>query len=415
MIKINRYKLSNGLTLLHNYNAATRMVALNLLFDVGSKHDPVDHTGMAHLMEHLYFSGTSNVPNFENEIEKAGGVCNANTSPDRTCFYIVVPAQNIETAFWLEADRLSNFALSDEAVKVQKDVVIEEFKQRCLNAPYGDKSHLILPLAYTQHPYRYPSIGEKVENIANISRTDVEAFFYANYSTANAFLCVTGNVKFERVIELAQKWFGDIERRHIAARNIIVEPQQTEPRHISVSRNVPQPLITKVYHMCGRCHSDYPATDLLTDVLATGKSARFYRNIISVDPAFSHLDSAVMGLNEPGLLIISALLTSNADVEKANETIDKEIRNLLTDGISSHELERCINKFISRSLLDNISYVEKAAKLCDYELLGDANLINSEQQTYRSVTPSDIMKVAHNVLRPENCSTMIYMPPNHKN
>ena len=410
MIKYNKYVLSNGLRLLHHYNAATQMVALNLRYDVGSRDENPERTGLAHLFEHLMFGGSVNAPDFDAALQAAGGSSNAWTSSDCTNFYEVLPAHNIETALWLESDRLMNLNLDDRAVEIQKSVVIEEFKQRCLNRPYGDVSHLMNSLAYKVHPYRWPVIGVAPSHISEASIKEIQDFYYSHYSVDRMVMCISGNVTFDDAVQLVEKWFGDIKPRATALRHLPIEPAQTQPRVLKAHRDVPENMIMRIYHMCGVNDKDFVASDLLSDVLANGTSARFHRNVMMKCDLFSDLDAVIVGSNDPGLLYITARLSEGADAQQAIDVVDAELGKLHAEGVTEREVQRYANKHVSRELYENISYDAVAEKLCRYEMLGDASRINTENDEYLAATADDINRVAHDVFRKDNCSTLYYGP-----
>ncbi|MGN0213662.1 MAG: M16 family metallopeptidase [Muribaculaceae bacterium] len=410
MIEFNKYVLSNGLRLLHHYNATTQMVALNLRYDVGARDENPSRTGLAHLFEHLMFGGSANAPDFDGALQAAGGSSNAWTSNDCTNFYEILPANNIETAFWLESDRYLNLCLDEQSVATQKSVVIEEFKQRYLNRPYGDVSHLMRGLAYERHPYRWPVIGVTPEHIAEASMQEITDFYNSHYSIDRMVMCVSGNVEFERAIELAEKWFGDLSPRSTRKRALPVEPVQCKPKVLKVHRDVPENMIMRIYHMCGVKDPDFVASDLVSDVLAYGTSARFHRNVIMKTDLFTDLDAVILGCDDPGLLYITARLDDGVNPQQAIDVIDKEIDSLLRDGVEERELRRYANNHVARELYENIGYDVVAEKLCKYELLGDASRINTENDEYLSVTVEQFNEVAKKIFRKENCSTLYYGP-----
>ena len=410
MISFNKYVLSNGLKLLHHYNATTQMVALNLRYDVGARDENPERTGLAHLFEHLMFGGSANAPDFDGALQAAGGSSNAWTGNDCTNFYEVLPAHNIETAFWLESDRYLNLCLNEQSVATQKSVVIEEFKQRYLNRPYGDVSHLMRSLAYKSHPYRWPVIGVKPEHIAEASMQEIEDFYNTHYSIDRMVLCVSGNVTFQRAVELTEKWFGDLAPRASRKRDLPVEPAQTQPRVLKVHSDVPENMIVRIYHMCGANDPDFVASDLVSDVLANGPSARFHRNVLMTTDLFTELDAVILGCDDPGLLYVTARLANGVDAQKALDVIDGEIDKLLREGVSERELKRYANQHVARELNENILYDAVAEKLCKYEMLGDASRINTENDEYQTVTVDHFNRVARELFRAENCSTLYYGP-----
>ncbi|PKP38211.1 MAG: peptidase M16, partial [Bacteroidetes bacterium HGW-Bacteroidetes-15] len=301
MIHFEKFTLENGLRVIVHKDATTPMVAVNLLYNVGSKHEDPNRTGFAHLFEHFMFGGSANIPLYDDPVERASGENNAFTSNDITNYYLTLPKANMETAFWLESDRMLSLAFSQKSLDVQKNVVVEEFNQRYLNQPYGDVWLLLRPLAYKVHPYQWPTIGKEPKHITEASLDDVKEFFYNHYAPNNAILCVAGDVETKEVEKLAQKWFGPIPQRAIKSTEIPKEPEQTEPRKLEVSRDVPYNSIYIAYHMCDKLHPDYPATDLISDILSNGKSARLFQNLVKKQNLFSNIDAFVSGDNDEGL------------------------------------------------------------------------------------------------------------------
>lgn len=408
MIEFTRHKLDNGLTVLHHFDGATRMVAVNILYKVGSSDEQVPLTGLAHLLEHLMFTGSDHVLSFDQALQAAGGESNAWTGVDATNYYDVLPAQNLDTALWLESDRLLSLTLSDESITTQKSVVIEEFKQRSINAPYGDMSHLVNGLAYTCHPYAWPPIGRCIEDIERATADDVRSFHRSHYVPNNAILCISGNVTQDRAIDMVKHWFSDIPAHTIAASTHPCEPAQHEPRWLEVERNVPQTVICRAYHMPGRRTGDYPACDVLSDVLSNGKSARFYQNVVLTTGLFTELDASVSGTLDNGLFFVKAKLSPEAAIDDAQEAIDKELQRLLTNDLKDYEVEKFVNKHIATERFESVGYLQQAMRLCLYEQLGDAGLVNTEEHAYRNLTTNDILAAAHRILQPSNCSTIIY-------
>ena len=408
MIRINRYCLSNGLRLIHHQDKETQMVALNLLYDVGSKDENPDCTGFAHLFEHLMFGGSVNIPDFDTPLQKAGGENNAWTSNDITNYYSVVPRQNVETAFWLESDRMFGLDFSEKSLSAQKQVVIEEFKQRNLNQPYGDIPLLIRPLAYKVHPYRWPTIGKRVEHIEQVKLEDVKSFFYKHYAPNNAILAVTGNISFEEAVELTEKWFGTIERRDIEPRNLPAEPVQKSARFQEVSRSVPLDSITKVYHMCRRMDKEYHCFDLLSDILSNGRSSRLFQRLVMDRKLFADIDASITGDIDAGLFMIKGKVNKGISLEEADRAIVEELRRLGENEVSAYELQKVVNKFESNDLFSNINYLNKATNLAYYELLDKAENIDSEIEKYKGITSRMLKEVAERAFVEENSSTLYY-------
>lgn len=408
MIRINKYCLPNGLRLIHHQDKETQMVALNLLYDVGSKDENPNRTGFAHLFEHLMFGGSVNIPDFDTPLQKAGGENNAWTSNDITNYYSVVPRQNVETAFWLESDRMLGLDFSEKSLSVQKQVVIEEFKQRNLNQPYGDIPLLIRPLAYKVHPYRWPTIGKRVEHIEQVKLEDVKSFFYKHYAPNNAILAVTGNISFEKTVDLTEKWFGPIERRDIELRNLPIEPVQESARFQEVSRPVPLDSITKVYHMCRRMDKKYHCFDLLSDILSNGRSSRLFQRLVMDRKLFADIDASITGDIDAGLFMIKGKVNKGVSLEDADRAIVEELRRLGENEVSSYELQKVVNKFESNDLFSNINYLNKATNLAYYELLDKAENIDSEIEKYKGVTSRMLKEVAERAFVEENSSTLYY-------
>lgn len=408
MIEVKTYTLANGLRLLHHKDATTRMVALNLLYKVGARNENPEKTGYAHLFEHLMFSGSKNAESFDESLQVAGGESNAWTSNDITNYYDILPAHNVETAFWLESDRLLHLSLTEKKLEVQKSVVVEEFKQRCLNRPYGDINHIIRNAAYKVHPYKWPVIGLDTEVIASATMDDAWDFFNNHYSPDNLIMCVSGNIEFEYAIELTEKWFGGIPSRNIVKQEIPVEPIQLQPQSLRVERDVPQNMILKAYHMCGRTHADYQVSDIISDVLANGNSARFFRNVLMKTAVFSLLDASIGGSYDPGLFYVRGYLKDGVSYEEGNAVILRELESFLNEGTSEYEIAKYVNKLDSREQFENISYLEKATKLCSYEFWTKADDINKESAKYRAITCDDIVRVSKDILREDNCTTLFY-------
>ena len=325
-----------------------------------------------------------------------------------TNYYTVAPTHNIETAFWLESDRMLSLAFSPESLAVQKQVVIEEFKQRNLNQPYGDSYLLLRPMAYRVHPYRWPVIGREVSHIAEATLDEVKQFFFAHYAPNNAILCISGSLPFERAVELCEKWFAPIPSRQIAPRHLPQEPVQTQPRRQTVERDVPLDAIFKAYHMVARRHPDYQACDALSDVLSSGRSSRLYRRLVMDEKLFTELDASVTGDIEPGLFLVKGKLSPGVSLEQGEAAIDAELRRICDTPVDQRELDKVVNRFESNDLFSNLHYLNKATNLAYYELLGGAENIDCEVDRYKRLTPHDLQRVARDLFVPENSSTLWY-------
>lgn len=407
---VSRFTLPNGLRVVHQQDSATAMVALNVLYDTGSRDESPNQTGMAHLVEHLMFSGSANVGDYDGELQRAGGMSNAWTSNDFTNFYAVLPAINAETAFRLESDRMLAPAISDENVRVQRSVVIEEFKQQCLNRPYGNLDHYLREAAYKVHPYRWPVIGLTPRHIEEAKTEDVMRYVEAHYTPHNAVLAVTGNISVEETERLARKWMADIPPRSTTPRRLPREPRVEAPRRVEAEGNVPQTAIVMAWHMDAYGLKGYDAADTVTDVLSNGRSARFYRNLMLGTELFSSVDAAITGSEEPGLLMVKALLRDEGREaeERAMRAIDNEIERLRDGGITGHELERAVNKFESNMLFSNLHFAQKAQTLALDTLHGED--YGSRVEAYRRLTVDDVNETARRVLDPGRKITLIYRP-----
>ncbi len=364
MIEVNRHKLDNGLTLLHHFDDTTQMVAVNVLYNVGSRDEDPEKTGFAHLFEHLMFGGSVNIPDFDEPLQEAGGENNAWTSEDITNYYEVVPKANIETALWLESDRMLSLDFSQKSLDIQKSVVCEEFKQRLLNQPYGDIALLIRPLAYNKHPYSWPTIGKNLKHIEDATLDDVKEFFFKHYAPNNAILAVAGNISFEECKQLVDKWFGPIPYREVKKRELPQESVQNEARFLEVHRNVPMDAITKAYHMCARTDEDYHCCDILSDILSNGRSARLTQRLIMEKRLFSEVNAYISGSIDPGLFYVTGKPAPGVSLEEADEALKQELKELCNELVSEYELKKLVNKFESTDVFSNIYYLNKATNLC---------------------------------------------------
>ena len=408
MIQVNRYTLANGLRIVHNEDDSTQMVALNLLYDVGARDDDPSHTGFAHLFEHLMFGGSLHIPDYDTPVQNAGGENNAWTNNDITNYYITLPHQNVETGFWLESDRMFSLDFSPKSLEVQRQVVIEEFKQRNLNQPYGDASHLLRELAYESHPYRWPTIGKEIAHIAQATLEEVKDFFYRFYAPNNAILAVTGHISFEETIRLAEKWFGPIPARNISPRQLPAEKPQTAVRRKTVERKVPVDAIYMAFHMSNRMHPDYYVYDMITDILSNGRSSRFIQSLVQEQKLFTSIDAYISGSLDEGLLHVTGKPVEGVSLEQAEEAIWKELEKMKTVPVSEQELEKVKNRYESEQIFNNINYLNVATNLAFFELTGKAEDINEEVGKYRAVTAEQIQATSARCFVPENCSILYY-------
>ena len=410
MIKFEKYTLENGLRVLVHIDPSTPMVAVNMLYDVGSRDESPDKTGFAHLFEHLMFGGSRNITDFDVPIQMAGGESNAFTNADITNFYQILPAPNLETAFWLESDRMNQLDFNQNKLDIQKKVVVEEFKETSLNQPYGDVWHQLASMAYVDHPYRWPTIGLVPEHIENANLDDVQAFFHKHYGPNNAILVVAGNTTPDSALQLAKKWFGDIEKRNGSTRDLVKEKHLSEKKSKVLDREVPANSLYMAWHMPERGHPDFYACDLLSDIMSIGRSSRFYQKLIKAKQIFSEVDAYITGTLDPGLFIIEGKPYPGVSFETAIDAIWEEINDLKQNNVSDQELKKIKNKNESSLEYSEISILNKAINLAYYELMGDANLINKQIDFYNNVSVEDLRRAANTYLI-ENYCELIYRKP----
>lgn len=412
MIKFERFVLGNGLTVLVHPDPSTPMAVVNVLYDVGARDEVASKTGFAHLFEHLMFGGSVNIPDYDEPLQVAGGENNAYTTNDLTNYYCQLPADNLETAFWLESDRMLSLAFSKKSLDVQRKVVCEEFKEHYINKPYGDVWHTMRELAFKEHPYRWMTIGKELSHIENATLEDVKAFFFKHYTPINAILVVAGNVSVEHVKTLAEKWFGDIPSGVKYNRNLPVEPKQVEARRLTVHRNVPMDAIYKTWHMCARRDDDYYATDLLTDILGGGASSRLYQSLVKEQQLFANINCYHFGSLDKGLFTIEGQLIKGVDIQKAEDAIELELDKMRKSFLDDRELQKVKNKTESVMAFEDMSVMNRAGSLAFYELLGDGELMNTEFQKYQQVKAEDLHRIANEVLTTENSNTLWYLSDN---
>lgn len=409
MVLFDRFTLDNGLKVLVHEDPTTPMAVVNILFDVGARDEDPDKTGFAHLFEHLMFGGSVNIPTYDEPLQRVGGENNAFTSNDITNYYITLPAVNLETAFWLESDRMLSLAFSEKSLEVQRNVVCEEFKQRYLNQPYGDVWLKLRPMAYKKHPYQWATIGKVLEHIENATIEDVKDFFKKHYNPSNAILVVGGSVKTEQVKILAEKWFGDIPGLGKPSRNLEPEPEQTEERKLTVHADVPLNAIYKAFHMPSRTDENYFAVDLISDILSRGNSSRLFRKLLKEQKLFSEINAYLTGSLDAGLFVIEGKPLPGVSMEIAEASICHELELLKTVPVPVDELTKVKNKIESTMVFSEMSLLDKAMNLAFFELLGDADRLNSETQKYLDVTAEQLQQQAQAIFRKENSSTLYYL------
>ncbi|HEX4876812.1 MAG TPA: pitrilysin family protein [Chitinophagaceae bacterium] len=412
MIQFERFTLSNGLRVIVHQDLSTPMAVMNIMYDVGARDEDPERTGFAHLFEHLMFGGSVNIPNYDEPLQMAGGENNAYTTNDLTNYYIQLPAENLETAFWLESDRMLSLAFSEKSLDVQRKVVCEEFKEHYLTKPYGDVWHKMRELAYQKHPYRWMTIGKELSHIENAKLEDVKSFFFKHYRPVNAVLVVAGNVTTAKVKELAEKWFGDIPSGEKYVRNLPAEPEQTEERFLEIKANVPLDALYKCWHMGSRMDGSYYAVDLVTDILSGGGSSRLYQSLVKEQQLFSNIECHHFGSTDAGLVVLEGKLVKGVKMEEAEKAVAKELEKMKNEKVSEAELQKVKNKTESMIAFEDMSVMSRANSLAYYETLGDASWMNFELQKYAKVTIEDILEQSRKIFRPENCSTIHYLSQN---
>ncbi len=409
MIPFERFRLDNGLRFLIHKDASTPMVAFNVLYDVGARDEHKEQTGFAHLFEHLMFGGSVNIPNYDEPLQMAGGENNAYTTNDITNYYIQLPKENIETAFWLESDRMLSLAFNENSLEVQRKVVCEEFKEHYINKPYGDVWKHLRELAYQQHPYNWMTIGKELKHIEDARLEDVKNFFFKHYNPQNAIVCIAGDVDTENIKALAQKWFGNIPTGEKYLRNIPQEPVQDTPRQLTIKADVPLDALYKAWHIDGRLTQQYYAADLITEILGGGNASRLYTKMVKELQYFSNISCYHTGSIDPGLLVIEGKLIEGIDIEIANAAIETEIELLVNKGVDNSELEKVKNKIESLIVFEDMNLLSKANNLAFYELLGDAAMMNTELERYLNISTQDIQENASHIFSNANSNTMYYL------
>jgi len=409
MVDFNRFTLANGLRVLVHEDDTTPMAVLNILYDVGARDEEADKTGFAHLFEHLMFGGSVNIPSYDEPLQRVGGENNAFTSNDITNYYITLPSVNLETAFWLESDRMLSLAFSEKSLETQRNVVCEEFKQRYLNQPYGDVWLKLRPLAYTTHPYQWATIGQDLKQIEDARMEDVKAFFKKHYNPQNASMVVGGNVKTADVKALAEKWFEPIPAGEKYHRDLPKEPLQTEARQLTVHAEVPLDALYLAFKMPARTHADYQVFDLLSDILSQGQSSRLYSRLLKDQQLFSDIHAYITSSLDEGLFIVEGKLVHGVSKEQAEAAIWKELQELTAELVSEAELTKVKNKSESIVIFAEMSLLDKAMNLAYYELLGDAAGLNTEIDKYLAITSERILQAAKTTFVKEQCSTLYYL------
>ena len=408
MIHFEKFTLSNGLRVVIHEDSSTPMAVVNVMYDVGARDEEPNRTGFAHLFEHLMFGGSINIPDFEEPLQMAGGENNAYTSNDLTNYYIQLPAENLDTALWLESDRMLSLAFSEKSLEVQRKVVCEEFKEHYINKPYGDVWFHMRGMAYQVHPYQWMTIGRELSHIENAKLDDVKRFFFKHYNPSNAILVIAGNIKTAVALPLAEKWFGSIPSGEKYLRNLPVEPLQQMEKRKEVYADVPLDALYKCWHIGDRMSQGYYITDLITEILGGGGSSRLFQALVKEQKLFSNIECYHFGTVEPGLLTVEGKLVKGVSLDKAEATVDRELERLMQDGISHKELTKVQNRTESSIAFEDLSVMSRANSLAFYELLGDVTLFHSDRDKYFQVTAEDMRNYSSQIFDPKNSSTLYY-------
>jgi zinc protease len=409
MVEYEKFSLQNGLKVILHNDDSSPMVAINIIYKVGSVHEDPDRTGFAHLFEHLMFGGTKNVKNFDTPVQKAGGENNAFTNNDFTNYYEVLPKENLEVALWLEVDRMKNLDITQRTLNTQKKVVIEEFKETCLNEPYGDMWHILGEMLYPDHPYNWPVIGKEYSHIKKANLDDVQNFFNTYYTPQNSILSICGSIDVMKTKALVERYFGEVQSLPSVER-ISKYISQAEPViYKEVKAEVPSNAIILAYRMCDRYHPDYYAIDLVSDILSTGRSSRFYQKLVKEKQLFANIDAYITGTTDDGAFIIDGKVMDGVSIDIAKEAIMLELSIIMTERMDENELRKIKNKAESNLVFSETSILSKAMSLGYYEYLGDIDLINTESDLYEKITTDDILRVSTSLFDPKNKRTLVYL------
>jgi zinc protease len=408
MIDYSRDVLENGLTFIHHYDKTTPFVVVNILYKVGAKHEDAHRTGFAHLFEHLMFSGSKHFANFDKPLQEAGGENNAFTNNDYTNYYDTVPAINIEIPLCLETDRMVNLNINKKSLDVQRKVVCEEFKENYINQPYGNVWHILREMVYEKHPYRWPTIGKELKHVEDATLEDVQAFYSKYYQPSNAILVLAGNVEKDTAKALVQQYFGKLEGKPVEQQTF-AEPEQQAAKSKTVYEDVPLNSVYIAFKMCDRLNPDYYVADVTSDILSNGTSSRLHQKLVKEEKAFVEIDAYITSSDDIGMFVLEGKISADYDIRKATDLIWKELENMKQENVSDSELQKCKNKMLTYMNFSEASLLNRAISLATYEVLGNANLINEEEQFYDAVSAGRILEFAQKTFMEEKSNTLFYL------
>ncbi len=408
MFDYQRFFLDNGLEVLVHEDSSSKIAVFNLLYKVGSRFEQPGKTGLAHFFEHLMFGSSAHVPEFDRELERVGGSCNAFTSPDITNYYMTLPSSNLETAFWLESDRMGHLSLTEKTIETQRKVVLEEYKQRYLTPPYGDVWHHLRKLAYTTHPYRWPTIGENLGDIEGYTRDMIWEFYQEHYHPGNAILVVAGDVTQKEVARLAQKWFGPIPSRSRKFSQIASEPTQAEKRNLTIQAKVPTDALYKAYKMPAKGTEGYLEADLLSDLLGGGKSSPLEQQLVKNGKIFASVGAYITGSVDPGLLVFSGKMEQGVGAMEAEAALDALLKEFTQKEISDSSLQKIKNQSEAMKTFESIQLLNRAMNLAYYAHLGDPALYWQEFEQKASCEAVQLSSWAKRLLQEDQASVLYY-------
>jgi predicted Zn-dependent peptidase len=406
MIHFERFTLDNGLRVLFHKEPSTPMAVVNLVYDVGARDENPEQTGFAHLFEHLMFGGSVHIPDFDAPLQAAGGQSNAFTSNDITNYYDVLPAHNLDTALWLESDRMLALAFTPKSLEVQRQVVIEEFKQRYLNQPYGDAWLQLRPLAYQKHPYRWATIGKNIKHIADATMDDVRAFFQKHYHPGNAVLCIVGNFELAEIQQKVQHYFGNIPAQTKIARQLPQEPTQKRFRQKVITRKVPADSFYYAFQMGKRLDNDYYLADLLSDHIGNEKTGLLFTELQRKKRLVSEITAYITGSIDNGLFVITGKINPNRSLEELDTALWPLLEKYKAKKMSKPSLQQLVLKLQTAKAFQDQGLLSRAMNLSFFELLGDAALINQESARFANIQTADLQTYAQQLFDKNRCALL---------